>query len=155
MERKECFGVVITAEIKSQRLYRTLAKSFKTPETSAIFQELVILEKNHEEKVRSLFSVEFPEHEPQIGSLAEPGLGGLALSEPVDVLRFAISREDMAAEKYRELADGTEESGSKALLLGFAVEEEQHKQVLLTEIQRLQGAFTWYDPSELSGLMED
>lgn len=155
MDRKACYELVITAEIRAQKLYLGLAKSFRNPETSAVFQELVMLERNHETKMREAFGQEFGQTELRLGSTAEPELKGLDIKEPVELLRFAITREDKAAETYRDLAQDSANSELKDMLLGFAGEEEGHKQVLLTEIQRLQGAMTWFDPAELTGLMED
>lgn len=155
MDRKSCYELVITAEIRAQKLYLGLAMSFKNPETSAVFQELVMLERNHEQKMRAAFGLEFGNLEPKIGSTAEPEIKDLDLKEPVEVLRFAITREDTAAQKYIELAEDTADAELKAMLLDFAGEEEGHKQVLLAEIQRIQGALTWFDPAELTGLMEE
>jgi rubrerythrin len=60
MDRKEAYRIAIEAEMRSQMLYQALAKSFRKPNTSLVFQELVILERNHEEKVRDAFATEFP-----------------------------------------------------------------------------------------------
>ncbi len=154
MNRKDTYLLVILSEIRSQKLYHALAKSFRGPETSAIFQELQILEQNHEEKVRAAFSTEFPgEKKPEFSPLI-PEIKDVKLSEPLEVLEFASSREDLAASIYQELAAQTKDPEIKALLEGFAAEEEQHKQVILAEMQRLQGSMIWFDPSELNGLFE-
>lgn len=60
MNRQEAFRIAIEAEIRSQNLYKALAKSFKTPESAQIFEQLVIYEENHEAKMRELFALEFP-----------------------------------------------------------------------------------------------
>ena len=154
MNRKETYLVVILSEIRSQMLYRALAKSFRSPETSAIFQELLILEQNHEAKVRAAFDTEFPgEKKPEFSPLI-PEIKDVKLTEPLEVLEFASSREDIAAAVYQELAGQTKDPEIKALLLKFAAEEDEHKQVILAEMQRLQGAMIWFDPSELNGLFE-
>jgi len=77
------------------------------------------------------------------------------LNDPKEVLEFAISKEEEAVELYKDLAEQTKEPDINKQLLQFAQEEESHKVILLSEIQRLQGALQWFDPSELSGLMED
>ncbi len=66
-----------------------------------------------------------------------------------------MGREDVARDHYLILAEDTDEPGLKEMLLLFAREEEQHKEVLLTQLQDMQGALQWFDPSELAGLMED
>ncbi len=77
------------------------------------------------------------------------------MNDPKEVLEFAISKEEEAVELYKDLAEQTKEPDISKQLLQFAQEEESHKVILLSEIQRLQGALQWFDPSELTGLMED
>ncbi|MDP2172854.1 MAG: ferritin family protein [Candidatus Cloacimonadaceae bacterium] len=154
MDRKEAFRFAIEAEMRSQMLYSALAKSFRKPENSAVYQELVILEKNHEEKVRTAFETEYPGHDLQLEPELSVDLRSINPREPKEVLDFAISREEMAQSIYLELAEGSADREMKELFNRFAVEEDHHKTILLTEIQRMQGALVWYDPSELSGLME-
>ncbi len=50
MTLKDSYRIVIAAEIRAQKMYQALAKSFAKPETSNVFKELVVLEKLHEEK---------------------------------------------------------------------------------------------------------
>ena len=154
MNRKRTYHVVIEAEIRSQLLYKSMAMSFRSPETSAIFQELMVLEKNHEEKMREAYAKEFPGEKVPAFSPQIPEIKDITLTDPIEVLEFATGREDMAAEIYRNMAAETEDAEIKALLLTFAAEEEQHKQVILAEKQRIQGAMIWFDPSELNGLLE-
>ena len=60
MTLEDSYRMVIAEEIRAQKMYQALAKSFAKPETSNVFKELVVLEKMHEEKVRSAFAKEFP-----------------------------------------------------------------------------------------------
>lgn len=154
MNRKDTYLLVIMSEIRSQKLYHALGKSFRSPETSAIFQELLVLEQNHEEKVRAAFKQEFPGEKIPDFSPQIPEIKDVKLSEPLEVLEFASAREDLAAGIYLELAAETKDLQIKALLLKFAAEEGEHKQVILAEMQRLQGSMIWFDPSELNGLFE-
>lgn len=155
MTRQESYRIVIEAEIRSQNLYKALAKSFRNDETKAVFNELVLLEENHEHKVREAFAVEFPREELHLMDELDLELSGVNLQEPQEVLDFAISREELAEGIYKKMAEQTLDPEIKDLLLQFAAEEEDHKTLLLTEIQRLHGALLWYDPSELTGLMEE
>ncbi len=66
-----------------------------------------------------------------------------------------MGREDIARGHYLALAADTDDGALNKLLIQLADEESQHKDLLLAEIQHLQGAMQWFDPSELSGLMED
>ncbi len=155
MTLQETYKMVISAEIRAQKLYEALAKSFGKPETKAVFTELVVLEKNHETKVREIYAELFPGEDLTVRVEEPIELQGLNLGDPKAVLDFAIQREDLAAMIYLSLADQTHSFEIKKLLNKFAAEEENHKIVLQTEIDRLQGTLEWFDPSELNGLMED
>ncbi|NLO10897.1 MAG: ferritin family protein [Candidatus Cloacimonetes bacterium] len=155
MTRKEIYLMVLEAEIRSQKLYKAMAKSFRRPENSAVFQQLVVLEKNHEEKVRAAFLQEFPNADAYPDPVLEPEFKKLDYSDPAVVLEYAIEREDVARDHYLDLAEGTQDGQLKMMLKTFAAEEEQHKELLQEQLQSLQGAYTWYDPSELTGFMED
>jgi rubrerythrin len=154
MDRKMIYLAAIGAEIRSQKLYHSLAISFRRPETSAVFQQLVVLEKTHEEKVRAAFQAEFSDSEVPEMPVIDPDLAGIDLKDPKQILEFAMGREDIARGHYLSLAADTRDEEMRKLLLELADEESQHKELLLAEIQHLQGAMQWFDPSELSGLME-
>jgi rubrerythrin len=49
-----------------------------------------------------------------------------------DILRYAITQEEEAADLYRKLASHTEKPGMRQLYEGFAREEEGHKVKLMT-----------------------
>ena len=155
MTLKDSYRIVIAAEIRAQKMYQALAKSFAKPETSNVFKELVVLEKLHEEKVWSAFAREFPGQAIELQDEPVKEMQSVNLNDPQEVLEFAISKEEEAVELYKDLAEQTKEPDINKQLLQFAQEEESHKVILLSEIQRLQGALQWFDPSELTGLMED
>jgi len=155
MERKETIRLAIQAEIKSQNLYKALAKSFTNPETSTLFQQLVPMEVLHEEKLRLIYAKEFPDSTLELDENLTPDLKGIKIREAKNVLEYAISREEIAHDIYLALADDTNDAELKNLLYQFAQEELDHKTILFTEIQRLQGMMQWYDPSELNGFVED
>jgi len=146
--------MAIDQEVRSQNLYEILAKSFRNSQTSSFFRELLLLEKTHEEKLRQACAREFPGLKIQVEGRLKQDLKGLDVSDPKALLNFAISREETARDHYKDFAAQTQDPGLKEMLLGLADEEEEHKSLLLTEIQRMQGALTWFDPSELNGLME-
>ncbi len=155
MKIQDSYKMVIAAEIRAQKMYAALAKSFAQPETQNLYTELVMLEQNHETKMRAAFARLFP---GEILVLPEEKIGelkGIDLSDPQKVLEFAISREELAEGIYKSMAETCLDADLKQLLLQFAHEEDEHKSILLAEIQRLQGAHVWFDPSELNGLMED
>lgn len=153
MDRKELYTLALTQEILSQRLYAALAKSFKNPENSAFFRELVVLEETHEDKLREAFGAEFPEVNPDPLKIKDPDLGDLDPTDPSQLLQYAIRREETAHNHYLDFAEQTAVPEAKKLLLGLAEEEDKHRQLLLAENQRILGAITWFDPSELDGFM--
>lgn len=155
MTRPESYAVAIAAEIRSQKLYKALQKSFSHADTAQVFKELVMLEENHEAKLRAAFAKEFPSEKMELQIPEAVIAAGLELTDPAKVLEYAISREEMAHDGYLKLAEHATDPEIKRMMLKFASEESDHKTLLLTEIQKLQGALTWYDPSELTGLMEE
>lgn len=155
MNKQEMYQMVIEAEIRAQMLYWSLSRAFQNPETSATFQHLVSLEVMHEEYMRKLFAQEFEGQEPVVRQQKEVELKGVKLTDPLEVLRFAQTREDLARDAYLEIADYTEDPELKGVMNKFAIQEEDHKQLIQAEIDRLQGTMIWFDPAELSGLMED
>lgn len=155
MDKQELFRQALNAEIRSQRLYSSLANSFRHPETSAFFRELVVLEKNHEDKLRAALEQDYPGYVFIVDADINQDFSGLEFTDPTQVLEFAISREDFAHQLYLDLASEADAESLKTLCLRLATEEAFHKDMLLTEMQRIQGALQWFDPSELSGLVED
>ncbi|MCB5260079.1 MAG: ferritin family protein [Candidatus Cloacimonetes bacterium] len=154
MERKQVYRIAIEAEIRSQNLYKALAKSFKNAETEQFFNQLVMYEEIHEQKVRELFAKEFPDSTLKLMDDLDMELRGIKLEDPKQVLEFAISREELTQNIYLKLAEQSDNEDTKSLLKQFAQEEVQHKELLFAELEKLHGILKWYDPSELTGLME-
>ena len=154
MQKKAAYESAIEAEIRAQNLYRALAKSFRNPQSAQVFHQLIIFEEFHEEQLRDLFEKDFPGEQPAVNVNIAPRLEGIKLEDPKAVLEFAITEEEKAHDVYQNLADQCEDAETKAMLMDLAREEENHKEVLYTEIERLQGSQQWYDPSELAGYME-
>ena len=154
MERKEAYRIAVEAEIRSQNLYRALAKSFKHKETEEFFEQLLKYEENHEAKVRGLYAKEYPNEPLQLMDDLTMELQGVKLDDPKQALEFAISREELAQNIYLKLAEQSKDKDTEKLLLQFAGEEEQHKELLFAELEKLHGILQWFDPSELNGMME-
>lgn len=154
MDKKELYTLALAQEIRSQRLYSALAKGFQRPANSALFTELVTLEKNHEERLRQAFGAEFPGVEPDPFSWKDPELEGIDPTDPSQLLQYAINREESARAHYLAFAEGAVDGAVKKLLLELADEEENHRSLLLTEHQRILGALQWFDASELDGFMD-
>ncbi|MCK9556620.1 MAG: ferritin family protein [Candidatus Cloacimonetes bacterium] len=154
MHRKEAYRIAVEAEIRSQNLYKALAKSFKHKETKDFFAQLLLYEEIHEQKVRELYAREYPGKPLQLMQDLNMELQGVKLEDPKQVLEFAMSREELAQNIYLKLAEQSEDESTKALLKQFAAEELHHKELLFAELEKLHGILQWFDPSELNGLME-
>lgn len=155
MTRKEGYHQAIAAEIRSQKLYKALAGSFTNADTSNVFKELLLLEENHEAKLRDAYAREFNGEKAEVSVPNAIIEAGLQLDDPAKVLEYAITREEMAHDAYLKLAETASDLQIKSMMIRFASEEIDHKIMLLTEMQKLHGALSWYDPSELTGLMEE
>lgn len=154
--RKEAYLLAIQYEIKSQNLYKSLAKSFSKENIRMTFMNLVPLEEIHEEKLRAAYAREFPGESINIDSSKIVGdIPARTIDDPKTIIEFAIDREQLAHDAYIRLALGCIEPSMRTLFEQFAEEENNHKIILQTEIQRIEGLISWYDPSELSGLVED
>jgi rubrerythrin len=153
---KQSLSLAIKAEVMSQNLYKMLAASYaKRPEVSAIFTNLIPMERLHEEKLSALFEKNFPGVVPEIDRVIFHKADNVNIKDPVKVLEFAISREEMAHDNYSRMASYATDPDTKNLFSSLAIEEDNHKSVLQTEILRLDNLMTWFDPSELNGLVED
>ncbi len=153
---KAAYEQAILNEIKSQNLYTSLARSFgDNPEVAQTFNSLVPLETMHEEKLSSLYLLNFPDSVFSPDRSLHYSIPAPELQDADKVIEFAITREELARDIYQKLASDTAEPELKALFSEFAAEEGKHKTILQTEILRLDGLMTWYDPSELNGLVED
>jgi rubrerythrin len=153
---KEIFNLAIQNEIMSQNLYKVLAHSFTAnPDVSKILLGLIPMEKIHEEKLRKAFQKEFPGAKPEVDTNLSHLVKPTDIDEPGKALEFAISREVIATEIYAKMAASATDPDLVEFLKSLAAEEEFHRIVLETEILRIDNQMTWYDPSELNGMVED
>ncbi len=154
--KKEIYRIVIQEEIKAQNLYRILAKALNDSDSKQVFENLIRIEKMHEEKISELFLQEYPYHKINVDSNLTPLIKDpQKLQTPESALEFAISKEINAENLYLDLAENTTNSKQQMLFRNFAADERNHKKLLEDEINRLGGLMTWFDASELNGLMED
>ena len=136
--RKEAYLFAIQNEIKSQNLYRMLAKSFKCKEIATVFERLVPLEQLHEEKLREIFRKEFPDESIPVDPKAIPDfMNHNDIKDPRAIYDFAVERENYAEESYQKLAAQTEQNELKKLFYTLASEEKNHAELIYTEIEKL------------------
>lgn len=155
LARKETFKLAIQNEIMSQNLYLMLSRSFKSNfEISEAFKNLIPLEQIHEEKLRAAYEKEFPGSTLEVDLKLTHKIKPEDITDPIKVLDFAITREIIAFESYTKMAKESTDKELIKLLEELATEENYHKTILETEILRIDGLMTWYDSSELNGLVE-
>ncbi|MDO9576309.1 MAG: ferritin family protein [Candidatus Cloacimonadales bacterium] len=153
--KSDIYQLVIQEEIKAQNLYIALTKALDNEALNRIFTNLIQIEKIHEEKITELFRAEFPKLKLEIDRDLLPELKNTDyLESPESALNFAIRKEEAAEEIYLELAAKTKTKDMKKLFEKFASDERNHKLLLEDEILRMDGLMTWFDASELNGMME-
>ncbi|MBW6515978.1 MAG: ferritin family protein [Candidatus Cloacimonetes bacterium] len=155
MNRKEAYIFAIENEIKSKNLYKILARSFKNEEIVKTFHLLESLEKIHEEKLIEALKKEFNISETAFDTNMPPKIDiRRNLSDPKNILEFAMDRELAMADQYEDMAAGCQDDELRSFFLKLVKEEKDHKELLETEMDRIHGTAIWFDESELTGLME-
>jgi rubrerythrin len=153
--KSEIYQMIIQEEIKAQNMYKSLAKASINVETKQILKNLVQIEKNHEEKITELFKAEFPKKKLVVNKKLNHDLTKIKGSlSPDAAIRFAISREEASEEIYLKLAHDETNEEYRQVFTQFAQDERNHKALLEDEILRQSGLMTWFDESELNGMME-
>lgn len=155
MNRKEAYILAIENEIKSKNLYIVLAKSFKNEESIKTFHLLESLEKIHEEKLIEAYKKEFKLSTVSFDTNMLPKIDiRRNLSDPKNILEYAMDRELAMADQYEYMASGCQDEELQEFFLTLVKEEKNHKELLETELDRIHGSLIWFDESELTGLME-
>ncbi len=157
MDKKEAaYKFAIENEIKSKNLYALLAKTCKDSEAKKTFHLLESIEKIHEEKLIKAFKQEFKTTELDIEPNLLPAFTlKKKITDPKSIIEYAIDAEISMADIYHEMAVNEEDSELIQLFRSLEKEEKEHKDLLETEMNRIQGTMVWFDDSELNGLMED
>ena len=154
-ERKEALILAIQNEIKAQNLYLMMARAFSDDDSRQTFLGLVPMEEMHEDKLTEIYRAEFDD-EPDLDRNALPQFKARRdLKDPKHILQFAVDQELIAHASYKKLAGLAQHDDMRTLFEGLAEEELQHKALLEDRLEQIQGLMTWFDPSELNGLMED
>jgi rubrerythrin len=124
----------IKKEIESQRLYSDLSGRMKNPAARAAFEDLVVQERGHQEKLEQYRAGKLK------GSLSKDHVIDYRIADLVsgpdmspnmdlkDAFLFAASREKASHELYTGLAVIHPEGEVRTLLLQLANQELEHKQ---------------------------
>lgn len=155
MDRKEAYIVAIENEIKSKNLYKLLAKSCNDVESVKSFHLLESMEKIHEEKLIEAYKKEFNLSTVSFDTDLLPKIYVRRnLSDPKAILEYAMDREIAMADQYNYMSEDSKDDDLKEFFMNLVKEEQDHKELLETELDRIQGTVIWFDESELTGLME-
>jgi len=155
MTRKEAYVFAIENEIKAANLYRMLEKSFNDEDLGKTFNHLASLEDIHKEKLIKAFEKEFAGEKLTYKENVLPVIHNKRdLNDPVRILEYAVDRENATSDQYESMAKESDDDEIKSFFHGLAREEKEHKELLETEINRIQGTMIWFDSSELNGLVE-
>jgi rubrerythrin len=156
MGLEEALDVAMDAELKAQAFYAQAAAHVPDPKGRDLLARLASFEQHHYNKLaelaRSLEEGEgFVGYEAQSMAGVEPFRGkgeaaGTQMAEMEDeaaILTAAIGNEQTAEERYRALAEQTDDPNGKAMFSRLAYEEEMHRRILEDEFYALSNQGTW------------
>ncbi len=155
MTRKDILVLAMGNEIKSSNFYQKLADISTMQDIKSTFERLAQFEHNHLEKLKKIYLKEYPELTVMNITENDQFNGRATFHDSADVLRYGMKIEADMQRSYRELAENYKGQEEEKIFLELAKEENYHEEVLEGELQKLQGAYTWFDLSELNGKMDD
>jgi len=153
---EEALDIAMDAELKAQAFYAQAAVQVRDPRGRDLLNRLAAFEQYHYQKVSEL-ARSLREGEGFIGYEARAiedvppfqGAGEAAgvevgdLGSEVQILTVAIDNEKVAHDRYRALADQTEDPNGQAMFNRLAYEEELHRRILEDEFYALSNRGTW------------
>ncbi|MGD8623649.1 MAG: ferritin family protein [Anaerolineae bacterium] len=158
MGLEEALDVAMQAELKAQAFYAQAAVQVQDPGGRDLLSRLAAFEQYHYQKLSELArSLEqdgaYIAYEAQtmegVGPFRGSGeAGGTLLADLEDeaaILGKAIENEKAAHERYKVLADQTEDEDGRAMFRQLAQEEQMHQRILEDEFFSLsnQGVWGW------------
>jgi len=156
MNRQDAYVYAVENEIKSVNLYTVLAKTFSDEDLIKTFNHLASLETIHKDKLIKTYKREFDNQPLIYDEDAMPRINVKRdLTDPANIIEYAIDREITMADQYEFMSKESDKDEIKSFFSSLAEEEKNHRDLLETELNRIQGLMVWFDNSELNGLMED
>jgi rubrerythrin len=155
---EEALDIAMDAELKAQAFYAQAAIEVQDPNGRDLLGRLAAFEHYHYQKLselaRSLYETgQFIEYETQTLEQFLPLVGGgeaastqfVELKDTASILTKAIDNEKIAGQRYRALAEETEDPRGKDMFLKLANEEQIHERILEDEFYSLsnQGVWGW------------
>jgi rubrerythrin len=153
---EEALDIAMDAELKAQAFYAQAAIEVQDPNGRDLLGRLAAFEHYHYEKLaelaRSLYeSGEFIEYEtqtleqflPLVGSGEAASTRFAELKDTASILIRAIENEKIAGERYRALAEETDDPRGKDMFRKLVYEEQVHQRILEDEFYSLSNKGVW------------
>lgn len=154
---EEALDIAMEAELKAQAFYAQAAIEVQDPRGRDLLSRLAAFEQYHYQKLSELAQAlqqrgEYIEYEGQTMEAVVPSTGGEAagtlldeLGDEAGILAKAIENEKIAGERYRVLAEQTQDVRGQAMFQRLANEEQMHQRILEDEFYTLsnQGVWGW------------
>ena len=153
----QAIETAMEAEQKASAFYRDAAEKVVSERGKDLLGQLAEFERNHYRKLGELKSSLAKEkgYVKYEGTHLEPYRAASEVSGEIEdreeltgILNLAIKAETEASERYRRLAEETEDSLGKAMFGRFADEELNHRRILSDEYYQMQnrgGIWFWGD----------
>jgi len=155
---EEALDIAMNAELKAQSFYAQAAVEVQDPKGRDLLSRLAAFEQYHYQKLSDLAqsleqSGEFIEYETRVIAQFAPLSGGGEtsgtefddLKDEAAILGKAIENEKIAGERYKALAEETDNTLGQAMFHDLANEELMHQRILEDEFFSLsnQGVWGW------------
>jgi len=132
----------IEKEIEAQQRYTQMAEKAENEATKSLFLRLANMEKNHEEKLRSMSEKDIAgyhlENVPDMHVSEKIGKREFSPDmKIIDALALAIKAEEKAINLYLDAARELPEGDDKKVFAVLAQEEKQHKLDLENEYRQI------------------
>lgn len=140
---EELLGMAIKSEIGAKEFYGSLAQRVEVPELKEKISWLAGEEKKHEELLRRIYANMFPGREvvfpeEHIGPELKPVARELqGVQDIIDLIRWAMKAEEIAAKFYAELENMVEGEDKKRLMRYLSDMEWGHYYNLKAEYELL------------------
>jgi rubrerythrin len=152
---EEALHIAMDAELKAQAFYAQAAVEVQEPHGRDLLARLAAFEQYHYQKLAELArSLEehgrFIDYETRTIDQFAPSAGGETAGTGVDemkdvvsILSRAIDNEKVAGERYRALAEQTDDATGQDMFRKLANEESIHQRILEDEFFSLSNQGTW------------
>jgi rubrerythrin len=155
---EEALNIAMDAELKAQAFYAQAAAEIQDPKGRDLLGRLAAFEQYHYEQLAELTRSlqdhgQFVEYEtrqvgqflPLVGGGETAGTEQEELRDVPGILSKAIEDEKIAGDRYRALAEGTDDPTGQDMFRKLAEEEKVHLRILEDEFFSLsnQGVWSW------------